>query len=550
MKRLTLSLSLCAFVAVVFFSAPSAPAQERLGGGFGLVQADYDEYARLFQRGQEPNLSPVGNSRWRALYRNHRWSDYAAGGEFREPMLAAQTLMGIYLTEHVDHQLSHHIQSIIFHKAQISARLAERITLDRIAMYWERATSGSDEGLHDPILIDRMDLAGGDDFYTEEELDRMAIQRRDIDRMTREKMINRNALERRYQVEIRSVENLFDHGESGWVPRYYFMREKFLVLNALADSFTFNWDNERREEELEKRKENIEPSLRSRIEREVRDEFLPLRNAARGVPTMGGMGGPGMGGAGGPSMDGFDSFGGDMGGEFGGMDSSMMGMMTPASTGMSEQQIEELAQETLQRRLTDAVEDELRRKELRELAYKYVVGVYESSDYHLRTLRQIHRYFRNAADAGDPIAQYHLALFLRFLGEVVDPFTDPADHRAESDKLLSELGQQGTMQRRVEMLGTQLAREESIAPRRMSNMTRKIEALVKVENDKIDLFDEVLMRVRERISSGGGVSGRTGGMGGMGGSSGGGMMGGSSSEGGRSGGTGRSGSTGGSGGGF
>ena len=533
MKRLMFSIALFAFIAVGFLSIPPAPAQERQGGGFGLVQADYEEYARLFQRGREPSLSPhpvSGNPRWRALYRNHRWAEFAEGGEFREPMLAAQTLVGIYLVQHVDHQLTHHIQSIILSRSQISARLAERITLDRIADYWESVTTGSDESLHDPVLQDRMGAAGGDDFYTDEELDRMARQRRDIDRMARERMIPRNALATRYQMEIRSVENLFDHGESGWVPTYYFMGEKFRVLDELAASFTFNWDSERREAELAKRAENIDPVLQRRIEREVRDQFLPLRNAARGVPAAGGSSMPGMGG-----LD--NTFGGggfeEMGGEFGGMDPSMMGMMSSMSTGsgMSEQQIEELEQNERERRLRDAVEDDLRRQELRERAYKYVVGVYESSDYHLRTLRRIYRYFRNAADAGDPIAQYHLALFLRFLGEIVDPFADPADHIAESNKLLSELRTQGAIQGRMEALSSQLAREESIAPRRMNSMTRKLEALVNVENDKIDRFDEVLMRVRARISSGSGVSGRMGGSGGMGGGSSGSMMGGSSSEG-------------------
>ena len=201
----------------------------------------------------------------------------------------------------------------------------------------------------------------------------------------------------------------------------------------------------------------------------------------------------------------------------------MMGMGSMQG-GMSEQDIEEAEQREIERRLELEVQDELARRQLRERAYKYVVGVYESSDYHLRMLRLIHRYFQNAAEAGDPIAQYHLALFLRFLGEIVDPFTDPAEHRYASEEWLRRAALSDITRNRVEALNAQLAREETIAARRFANMTRKVEALVRVENDKIDMFDEVLIRVRERISSGTGSSGR-GGMGGGFGGSGGSMMG-------------------------
>ena len=533
MKRLALSLSLFAFVAVVFLLVSSAPAQQnRLGGGFGLVQADYENYARLFRQEREPNMSPAGGAgsdRWRALRRNNRWSDFAAGGEFREPMLSAQTLEGIFQLEHVDHRLTHHISSIIFSRFHISARLAERITLDRIANYW--ATTD------DPVIQRRLDEVGGDDFFSEEEIWRMQMQRRDLDVMTRSRMINRNALSARHQIELRSIENVFDHGETGWVARYYFMREKFLVLDALADSFTFNWDSERLEAELAAMQENIAPALRREVEREVREEFLPLRNAARGLPATMGMGGFDSFGGGG-----FDSFDGSYDDGSGGMmpSAAMMGMMGATQGGMSEQEIEEEEQRTIADRLRDAVEDEMRRRQLRERAYRFVVGVYESSDYHLRTLRQIHRYFQNAAETGDPIAQYHLALFLRFLGDIVDPFTDPAEHRYNSEEWLRRAALSDITRNRVEALNAQLAREEAIAARRFANMTRKIETLIRVENDKIDMFDEVLIGVRDRIASGTGTSGRTGSMGGGsmggmgGGSDGGSGMGGSGSSGGSS----------------
>jgi len=531
MKRLTLIFSLSAFIAVVFLFAPSAPAQNRLGGGFGLVQSDYENYAQLFRSGMEPSLSPVGSERWRTLYRNHSWADYAAGGEFREPMLAAQTLVGIYLVEHVDHQLTYRIETIVFDRAHMSAALAERITLDRISSYWERATSGFDESLHDPVLQDRMSASSsGDDFYSEDEIYRMQIRRLNIDVIARGKMINGRSLSNRLRADVRSVQNLFDHGENhrNWWATYYHMREKFDILDSLADSFTFNWDDERREEELTAMAENMSPVLRRRIEREVRDEFLPLRRAAAGMPATTGMGG-------------FDQFGGGDDGSFGFDDDGGMGMamapfmMTSAPTGMTEQMIEEEEQRELQRRLHDAVEDGLARRELREKAYQYVVGVYESSDFHLGTLRRIHRYFDEAAKAGDPIAQYHLALFLMHLGDFVRPSLEDAQtRRSEYETWLDNARKSDpAMGRRVAELEAMRAGEEreTRVNDREEEKVRKLRALVKVENDKLDMYDDVLIRVRDRISSGTGTgSSSRGGMSGSGGmmGGGGGMMGGGS----------------------
>ena len=526
MKRLTFFLSLSAFVAVVFLFAPSAPAQRVTAPaqpGFGLVQSDYNNYAKLFQKKQEPNLSPSenGNERWRALYRNHRWAEYAAGSEFREPMLDAQTLMGIYLVQDVDHRLSYQIETIIWNKAYLSASLAERITLDSIVDYWSRATSDESSPTYDPILAAKKEAVGeGDDFYPEYELDRLARQRRDIDLIARTRLINPNSISRAMRSEVVVVRNLFDHGESykNWVLTYYFMREKFEVLDALADMFIFNWDDDRRAKEIQDLMEAALDNLplRTRIELEVRSEFATRDAEQRSGSTSGGS----------SSSSDYSSSGYSSSDYSSGYGESGYGMPMPvaATKTPEEREQERKEKEEERQRANDEREDEIRaeterrvrseaaaefqRRELRETAYKYVVGIYESSDFHLGHLRQIERYFRNAANAGDPIAQYHLALFLTYLGDKVDPFTDTATLHSEIQKLVAAAETSDVTRERTKHLREQIALEAGLAKRRAMLMEEKVKALWKVEKDKIDMFDTVLLGVRERISSGSGVSGR------------------------------------------
>ena len=508
MTRLTLSLSLFAFIAIVFFSAPSAPAQS--GGGFGLVQSNYDDYARLFKMGKEPNLSPIGNQRWRALYRNNRWQDYATGGEFREPMLAAQTLMGIYLVQHVDHQLTYQIENIIWNKAYLSASLAERITLDQIAMYWETNT--------DPLLEAKRDAVGqGDSFYSEDEIYRLQLQRRDLDVIARTRIINPNSISRGMKSEVQAVRNLFDHGERGDVPLYYFMREKFAVLDALAASFTFNWDLEKREAEIERMMQN--PDLEREVRAEVRTAMAAAaqrRSTAASSSPSGGS--PYSSDYGSSEYDSGSSDSGSSSDEFGGSggpaipDWAQGALLAAQAGGMTESEKQEQEQKAVDEALRPAAEAKLKILENRQNAYKYVVGVYESTDFHLGTLRKIERYFRNAAEVGDPIAQYHYALFMRYLGDIVYPYEseDGNDVLYRSEELLRQAEEKPDMKKRVENLKERLAIEETRKARRDSEKEKKIAALVKVENDKIDMFDTVLLSVRERISSGNNTGGRGG----------------------------------------
>ena len=572
MTRLTLFLSLSAFIVVMYFSAPVAPAQ-----GHGLVQDDYDQYAQYFKKGREPNFTT--SESWRRKYADHRWAEFADGDEYRDSMLAAEVLTGIYLTQHVDHRLTYQIENIILGKAAMSNVLAERVTLDAIAEYMQK-----DEAIREKLASTRATAAGGSSssssssdlaggpmgalgggtsgssragglgglsstgssstggsssgssssgsgsraFYSDLELERMYALNRNIDEVARRKIVSGPLITRGQRIEIRSIQNLFDHSEKGWVPTYYFMREKFLVLNELADSFTFNWDEERREAELAKMMED--PKIRKEAETKANTAKAAQATAVRSMMS-GGMGsssssspmiglGGRLGGLGGP---GGDVAGGDIAG--------MAAMAAPF--------LEEPSEEEIESACRDLAEEKMKTKERRELAYKYIVGVYESSDFYLSELRKIRRYFESGASQGDSIAQFHLALFLRYLGEFVDPDMDESTRISNSDSWLSKVAETSDeMKKRIEILYEQIAAEDEKAGKRAIDRTQKLLALVKVEKDKLDLFDTVLLSVLANIkSSGSGTSGgsRSGGggygggrSGGMGGRSGGGYGGGRS----------------------
>jgi len=212
-------------------------------------------------------------------------------------------------------------------------------------------------------------------------------------------------------------------------------------------------------------------------------------------------------------------------------------VVPPASSGVSSADEEKKILEEIE----ELAKEKLRATETRHAVYKYVVGVYASSDYHMRTLRQIHRYYLNAANSGDPIAQYHLALFLRYLGDIVDPDADEGYYEHESEEWLKKAIMSDLTKKRVEELNRQLADEEKGAANRAKTMARRVEALWRVEQERLDMMDDVLIRVRDRLGNsssgssmggmgGGGRSGSGGmmggGMGGSGSRTGGGMMGG------------------------
>jgi hypothetical protein len=441
--------------------------------GFGLVQADYDNYAQLFHTGREPDLSPTGSDRWRALYRNHRWADFAAGSEFREPMLAAQTLVGIYLISHVDHQLDYQIENIIRGRSILSATLAERITLDRIALYMQQRRQ-TDSRFNDM-------LSGAPiEFHSQEEIDRMQRLGRDIDMITRRRMVPGRGISESARGEMRSVQNLFRHGEQGWAPAYRFMEEKFLILNTLEQEFIFNWCEERRAARLAELAGSDDVLIEARRRVANRVAADRIREDTTIVDTVAV----------------FD--------EDGNIVAARQREHDLGAVGYTDAEIGRMHANTPQ----IVAMERLRMEEARHSAYKYVVGVYRSSDYHLETLQRIHRYFLNAARQGDPIAQYHLALFLWHLGNIVDPHTGIAEHRYRSEEWLRRAETSDVTRSRVEELREQFETERRTAVGRQETMDRRIEALARVEWDKIDMIDEVLIGIARRIGRVGG--GRTG----------------------------------------
>ena len=306
MFRFTLSTS-------VLMTAMSLLTASVSAQGFGLVQNDYDRYAQLFKTGNEPNLShhpTEGSETWRKLYRDHNWKGYAEKTERREPLLAAQVLMGIYLTQYVDHQLSYQIENIVLDKPLLSATLAENSILARIATYMNS----------DPEVA-KKSAKGGLSFYTEDDLKKMV--RQGVDLTARKKITA--AVPRNFRTELVSVQNLFRQRESGWGATYYFMREKFLVLDALRDSFRHSADMapERRENLLNKIMET--DTVKRMANERIRSMIQEAKAAAAGRGNNSEYSG---------EYD-YDESGNPI-------PSSGAGGLSPSVAGMSEMEIEEL----------------------------------------------------------------------------------------------------------------------------------------------------------------------------------------------------------------
>jgi len=474
MARLTFSLLV--FLAVTFLMAVSVSAQ-----GFGLVKNDYDRYTQLFKAKKEPNLShhpEEGNANWRKLYRDHNWKGYAEEAEHREPLLAAQVLMGVYLISFVNHELTYQIDSIVRYKAHFSPALSERIVLDRIAWYMESTPS-----------LQALAANQGMSFYSQDELDRMQDMGRDIDIVARKRMVSGVSIGTRQRAEIRNITNLFHQDVKGWAATYYFMREKFLVLDDLADSFTFNWDEARREEELQKLMES------DRVRRLADERTRNLRVAPAMSSDMYGGGDEGYYG---DEIGGMGDMGGLAGpGVMGGMGG--MGDGRSAPVGLTAEDIEKIKEEMPR----TVAEEEMKLRETRHNAYRYIIGVYQGSEFHLETLRKIYRYFSNAAEQGDPIAQYHLALFLWYLGDIMNEDENRDDAKHEAQEWLTRAAATAEWAAgRVEEVRSYFTRESSEESQRTATREMRLEALKKVEEDKLTMIDEVLIKVSQNIGSG------------------------------------------------
>ena len=364
-------------------------------------------------------------------------------------MLAAQVLMGIYLTSFVDHQLSHQIESIILDKPLLSKAMAENVILDRMAIFMRS----------NPEIAEKSS-AGSLTFYTDDVIEKIA---KNIDPVVRRKVTS--SVPQNVRAEVVSVQNMFRQREEGWVAKYLFMREKMLVLDAVRDAFltSTEWVPDRREATLKALMES--DSIKRLVEEKIREVEAAMEGQAEGDNAM--------------VREGAGWFDGD----------------TKRNGGMDEDDRERMREE-LSRKYAEEV---VQMMDTRSSVHKYIVGVYQGSEYHLDTLYTIHSYYRRAAEQGDPVAQCHLALFLRYLGDFVldAEDRDRADH--DSQEWLHKAAISDVAKNRVEELNAKFAAEARRAESREQAMQTKIAKLVVLEEEKIDLIHEVLIKVAERV---------------------------------------------------
>ena len=502
MKRLTFFLSLIALAAVMFYSVSSASAQvrqQRANVGFGLIKNDYEKYANFFKNGREPSLSPsteegrAGNQTWRNYYRQHQWREYARENEYRDASPHAQTLVGIYLISEIDHRLLFQIDDIVISKAVLGPVLAEKFQLDLISTYIGRTD--------DPDVATLIEAAGeGDQFISPREQMRMEMLNRNIEEDVRRRVVASRDLIGRRNAEVRTFQNTFRHSEKGWEPTYYYIRENFNLLDELDAHFPFNWTTpEKRDAALAKLMEN--PEIIRKAEESV-DAWVQGSRQRSSESSDGGRISSGR-------MMAVSEFGGMEG--FEGMDTDALATLlsmqmggTPQPTGPSEEQIAA----RMERELRNEAEKKMSDTEARYNAFRYIVGHYQSSSFFLKELEEVRNYFRATAapPTNDPIAQYHLALFLKHLGDIVEPEISQSQRNSEIQELLAKARANDITRDRVIQLEEQAAvhsRSENVQ-RRAQKYKEKIDALIKLEEDKIDMYLAILIRVRENIGNFGG----------------------------------------------
>jgi hypothetical protein len=381
----------------------------------------------------------------------------------------------------------------------------------------------------DNARLDAVRAAGArDPFRTDEEARKLEDLGRDIDKMVRQKLVSPSTIMRGYESEIRSVQNLF-LGETGWVATYRRMREKFDVLNDLEKSFEFglNEDDPRWNDAVERMKEK--PSVIR--EAKARAEKVVMGSAAR---TVTGGGGTGYGTVY-PDPSGYDyqSSGSNSypsvspvpSGGSGGMvmpvpQQGYNQSYSPPQVVFDEKELKTVEESFLEE-LAEEASDKLKERAARHSAYKGVVGSYQSSEYHLVTLREIYSYYSKAAQS-DPIAQVHLALFLRYLGDFLPELSEEEKSPSRIEGLLRAAEQSDIAKAQVAEIRKQLVAEGDFEKKRKRDeaFQAKYARLLRLEDEKLDMIDEVLVRISQRQGAGGGGGARgapagAGGPGGM-----------------------------------
>ena len=243
------------------------------------------------------------------------------------------------------------------------------------------------------------------------------------------------------KAENRAVLNLFrSEIAGGWVAKYRVMREQISVLDTLANSFAFNWNKERRGAELNRLMEDVH------VQKEAE------ARASSEIETL------------------------------------------------SRILIVEEVQEIKGRHLQEVAKEELEKTVAKHTTHKYIIGVYQGMDYHERDLEKIYHYFLDAANQGNPVAQYHVALFLVFFGDILDMKKDEVQQQCQD--WLEKAYSSELARKRVVDLNAQLSRENegNKIEKRKEETARKIEKLLSLEHERIDMVDNTLIQTAKRVS--------------------------------------------------
>ena len=407
MKKI-ISLALFPSVMVVCLSA--AQAQE------SGVRGDYERYEKLFKAGRDPDFAT--DFSWRGAYSRNEWRKYADGTEFKDPLPEAQVLSGIYLIEKVGRETIQEIENIVLNKSLLSKTLSETIVLDQIAAQME---------------ADMM-------YYADGELvgDRRGINF-NMEKVLRQRLVSGVPL--KATAESKAISNLFRPDiEGGWAAKYRSIREQISALDTLADSFAFNWNDKRKEEELNRLMENagVQKLAEQKAKLEIESQPKAL-NAA---------------------------------------------------------EILDINKRTLQ----ETANEELEKIVTRHAAHKYIIGVYKGRDYHVGNLEKIYHYYLSAAEKGNSIAQYHVALFLIYFGDILG--MDKADIKRESEGWMQKAFGSDLAHKRVEEFSTYREKEtkQEQIDKRVKETGEKIEKLIRLEHERMDMVDNVLIQTAKRVA--------------------------------------------------
>ena len=405
-------LTLC-FLTMIAFSFVSA---QDAG-----VRGDYDRYVRLFKRGQEPNWRE--DASWRSSYARNDWKRYADGTEFREPIPEAQVLVGLYLLNTVNSGLDNNISDIVQQKGLLNKAFAESVVLDQIAGIIEEDLEGLLFYSDAELVGDFRGIGGG--------------ARARMERLLRQRMTS--SVPGSFRNEIKAVVDMFTPDiDEGVLAKYRVIREKMSVLDTLADSFAFNWNDERKKKELEHLMENkgvqSKATQRANLEIEARLKNLSM----------------------------------------------------------------EEEQEIRGRHLQVAAQEELDMMVAKHKAHKYIVGVYQGQNYHVGNLKRIYRYFFDAANQNNPIAQYHLALFLLYFGDILGMTREDVEQKCK-DWLEKAYDSELTHDSVVE-INTLLDAERRKAERRKEQTVEKIETMLKLEHERMDMIENALIQQAKRAT--------------------------------------------------